>query len=471
MGGFKTRFIKNLFVSGAFTYAIQGVRFLSTIILSRLLLPNEYGIVAMIQVFSGFLIVFRNTGLVNVIIRDRRLSKKDYQIFNTFTVYIGVVQGILLAMLAFPISAFYNNSELFSATLVLSIIFVISGFCVIPYSLLRMNHRFKRIGIIEFIASVSGIFMAILFAYFGFSYWSLIFQEVIQTTLLAILFYRYYPIYFAFISWNEVVSVFSANRHMILNSLGFGIVHYFARNFDSLLVGKVYGEGPLGIYNRGYSLLYMVNSLVNVVVSRVTLPFLNGELASDNELDLNERVSFVNKIALLATYPFVIIFTLFNYDFVKVMWGEEWIGVEKVLYYFGILILIQSPLSLINDILVTIGREKSIFPLGLVNSIISIAGITYGSVYGYVEVAKYYMISNVIFILPLNLYLVLYKLLHISFFSILKDWALIIVLCFSLAFFSLEWIQKLSLVLAIGIQLIFMNRYEIIRFFKKFGIC
>src|SRR5256886_15576825 len=161
--------------SGAVTVSAQGAKFLlnmaSTMILARLLMPRDFGLVAMVMTVANFLRVFKDAGLSIATVQRERITHA--QVSNLFWVNVAVsVLGSLIVAAAAPVIArFYHNPRLIGVTLILSTTFIISGSTVQHQALLKRQMRFKALALIEVGSMACGVFVGVVMAALGYGYW------------------------------------------------------------------------------------------------------------------------------------------------------------------------------------------------------------------------------------------------------------------------------------------------------------
>lgn len=163
---FKNLF-KNLITFGGYNYATQALRFVATIILSRLLLPDEYGFVALITVFTEYIKLFTDSGVSYAIIRSD-YKHSYYRAVHSIAILIGVVLFLLMLGLAFPIAYFYNDKELIVPTMVFATVFIFQSLQVVPYAIHAKELNFNRIGQVNLIGHGFMMGGMILMAFLGF---------------------------------------------------------------------------------------------------------------------------------------------------------------------------------------------------------------------------------------------------------------------------------------------------------------
>ncbi len=244
--GIKKTFFRNAAVFSGYSYISWFFDTLvSTVILSRFLTPAEYGFVALINIFSGFIALFANTGLSYAIIRSDYGPKYQRIVFS-LTTWIGLALGLAMCILAYPVTLIYGNPDLFWPTIVISIQFVTNSINIVPLAILEKRLEFKYIGLISLITTVFTIALMILMAVLGFSYWSLILPLVVQPLFRHIFLERKVKFGFHLYGWTLTKLGLQKVRSLLENFSIFNFVNYFARNADNFAVGKFYGQVNLG---------------------------------------------------------------------------------------------------------------------------------------------------------------------------------------------------------------------------------
>lgn len=395
---FRKNLFKNIIVLGGYTYSTQIITFLSTIILSRLLVPEEYGFVALITVFTGFISTFSDAGLSYLIIRS------DYgRLFHRVIHYLSFVIGLILfsvvVSIAYPVSLFYKDSALILPTIVTAFNFILRSLIPVPYGMLSKNLKFNALGSLELISVSIVVAFTIFFAFLGLSYWALILPLLIGNIARLIMYYQKTGLGFRIYSYKYLVVGYRKAKSIILNMSGFTLLNYWARNSDNLIIGKVYGADSLGIYNRAYRLLSMVTQVMTGLFGKVLYPSLKDLMSKGGNVN-KEYLNLLGIISLI-NYPIAAILIFFSEPIVRVLWSETWILVAELLPYIGVLILTQTLNSTTGNIFILYGKEKTLFRLGIPSNIIMIAAIASGALFSYVHILIFYALSFTAINLPL----------------------------------------------------------------------
>jgi len=464
--GFKEKFLKNVAVFGGYSYLSWFFDSLvSTIILSRFLGPEEYGFVALIYVFSGFIMLFSNTGLSYAVIRSDYGLKYQKIVFN-LAIWIGVFLAIGLCIMAYPITLIYGKPDLFWPTIVISIQFLTHSITIVPLAVLQKKFEFKYVGFSNFIVIVSTIAIMILMAALGFSYWSLIIPLVIQPIFKYFMYERKARFGFHIYNWKMTKFGYRKIRSLMESISIFNFINYFARNADNFAVGKFYGEASLGLYDRAYKFLYMARRLVNTVLGPVLFPSLNdaknkGEDYRSHFLDIIGMVNFIN-LAIAA--PLI----LLAKPITLVLWGQDWVGVADYMPYIGAIIPLQTMVIAAMDLYMIEKNERAYLTLGIPLSLILVGGIIVGVFFSALHIIRFYSLAFVLIQTPVSLYFGHYKILKFSGKQILKFWGPKVIITAGLVFsiwFGTPLITSILLLLFFLDTIIYQGK-DLVRIFR-----
>lgn len=418
--GFKKNFFKNVAVFGGYSYlAWIFDTLVSTIILSRFLGPKEYGFVALINIFSGFVLLFSNTGLSYAVIRSDYGPKYQKLVFS-LGVWIGVILTLALALFAYPITLIYNNPKLFWPTIVIALQFFSHSINIVPMAILEKRFEFKFLGRTNFIVVIVTIAGMILMAVLGCSFWSLIIPVVFQP-LFRHIFLEYKTRFgFHFYGWQVTKFTYKKVRSLMESISIFNFINYFARNADNFAVGKFYGEVSLGLYDRAYKFIYMSVRLINTVTGPILFPSLNdakskGEDYRSHFLDIMGMINIAN---LVIAVPLV----LFPKLITTALWGKDWIGVADFLPYIGAMIPLQTLLIAAMDLYMLDNKEKAYLTLGIPLSLILVVGIAIGAFFSPLYILRCYALAFVLVQIPVSLYFGHHKILGFSARQIFQFW-------------------------------------------------
>ncbi len=248
-----------------------GLQFLSVIVLARLLVPEDFGLVAAVGPVVAFVALFQNLGLQQAIVQRHDIS--DQQLNRMFWVMAAVGLACTAIVLAVsPLVAwFYGDPRMRDITIAAGVPLLLGSMAGLPLSLLNRHLRFGQLAMIDIANALFGFLAAATGAYYGLGYWSLLLGSAASAAVsLAVAWYwsRWMPGRPDFRIDRDIMS-FGANL------TGFNLANFFARNLDNILIGKYAGAIELGYYDRAYKLLLFPIQNIIAPLSRVMIPLLS----------------------------------------------------------------------------------------------------------------------------------------------------------------------------------------------------
>ena len=311
--------------TGTFRVIMQVLNTGSQVVLARLLLPTDYGLVALTGVFMAFAAMLTQLGLAAAVVQSRRVTERLLSTAFWLNVISGiVVTGVLVA--AAPLVAdFYGDERVTNLLRVSSLSFTLS--CAAVHSaLLQRSLQFKRLGSLEVLGAVIGLGATIVLAWQGFGAYSLVLGPLLQTTLMTGVFWwrvRWLPR--TFMHRRELGELWRFGAGLT----GSNILNFVARNADTVLLGRFAGAADLGLYSRSYTLMMAPLTQVTGVITRVLLPAF-AEMQHD--LPRLRRAWLMTIRASFALgLPVSLGVAVSAPAFVETLYGPRWLGMATVL--------------------------------------------------------------------------------------------------------------------------------------------
>jgi len=348
----------------------DGLSIIVKLILARLLLPEDFGIIGFAIVFIGMIRVFSNMGMTAALIqrKDGDLEPIDYD--TAF--WAGIVWGLFLAAImtfaVTPIAAnFFNEPLLRTIIPVLSINFILRPLTTVHIVNITREMDFKRIVLPKNISKIIAAIIAIVMALTGFGVWSLVFQRVLTNLFLTFI----YPIVNPW--WPRMRYSHASFKKIFsfgIYTTGTQIFNYLTHNIDYLLIGKMLGAQSLGVYSLAYNFTYVVRGQIMNVVNKVFYPTYSKV---QNDILTIKRYYFkVIKYNCIVIYPLMVGLILFAEPFVIIGLGEKWSEAVIPLQFMAGAGLVHLLTSSNTILLRGIGKPK----LEMIMSIIKTLGVT-----------------------------------------------------------------------------------------------
>ncbi len=361
---------------------------LISVILARLLVPSDFGLIAMVLVFSNFVTIFVGFGLTSAIVQKQDIS--DETLSSTFWINVGLggLLTVALAASAPLIAAFYSEPRLTPLVVFISTTFFISSFCNVSYALLLKRMNFKAIAIIESVAiAISGP-IAIFLAFSGYGVWSLAWNTVLSTVFLTVFFLiyaRWVPHFFLGLQHVKGLLGYGANL------TGSSFVNYFARNMDNILVGRFLGSSALGFYNLAYNLLVLPTNTISDVIGRVMFPALSI-IQHDKQLVRNAYVR-ANRYIGAISFPLMAWVLVAAPQLIRVFYGPKWISVIPLIQIFALAGIEQSIGTNVWWIFTSQGRTDELFKLSIFTTFVIVISFFVGLRWGVEGVVIAYTVA------------------------------------------------------------------------------
>lgn len=310
---------------GAITIAAQASKFIlqmgSTVVLARLLAPEDFGLIGMVTVVIGFAGLFKDLGLSTATIQKAQINHEQVSTLFWINFAISCATALVVAALSPVVAWFYGETRLTWITLALASSFIFGGLTVQHQALLRRQMSFTRLAKIEIISMLVGVLSAIVSAWYGAGYWALVVMQLAIAATNAI------GVWIA-CSWRPGLPAQNSGIRSMLafggNLTGFNIVNYFSRNLDNVLIGQYWGSQELGLYALAYKLILLPIQQINAPVSSVALPGLSS-LQTEPE---KYRRYYYKAILLIAIFGMPIVCFMFASadKLILLLLGQQWLG-------------------------------------------------------------------------------------------------------------------------------------------------
>lgn len=308
--------------------------FIRSVVLARLLMPEDFGLMGVAIVAIGGLTVFTNTGIEPAIIQRKKIDK---YLLNTAWV-ISVGRGCILALLLFVsaplIATFFSKEKLIPILRVISIIFLVSGIRNIGFVLLQKELDFRRRTYFKACTGSLTTMAAIVLAFMFRNVWALVFAEVIGSILGLIGSYFIHPFRPSFtFKFKHARELISFGKFIFIE----GIIIYLITRGDDAVVGKVIGITGLGYYTLAYTVANMFTRDITGIVTEVVFPAYAK--IQDEKDKLAAGYLKVLTITSFIIFPTAGLLFAFSPEFVKIIYGPKWLPIIltlQILCFLGV---------------------------------------------------------------------------------------------------------------------------------------
>jgi len=349
----------------------QGIQLVISIILARLLLPAQFGLIAMLAIFMAIAQSFLDSGFGSALIQKKDTTQVDSCSIFYFNIFVGIVAAGLLCLAAPWIAAFYEEPALIPLTRFLSLNLVINSFALIQSTLLIKHIDFKTQLKVSIAATmVSGI-IGVTLAYRGFGVWSLAIQSVTSTlfrTVLLWFFNKWRPsLVFSFAA---LKSMFAYGSKLLFS----GLLDTVFQNIYLIVIGKIFTATDLGFYSRAKSCTRLTSENLTSSVSRVTFPVFSKVQDDISRLKRGAQKAMTTLVFL--NFPMMTGLLLIAKPLVLVLLTEKWLPCVQYLQLLCVMGLLY-PLHVINlNVLKAKGRSDLFLRLEVLKKILVVIAIT-----------------------------------------------------------------------------------------------
>ncbi|WP_286083680.1 lipopolysaccharide biosynthesis protein, partial [Parabacteroides goldsteinii] len=267
----KDKTAKGLFWGGLSTFLQQIIGMVFGIVIARILNPDDYGLVAMLAIFSAIANTIMDSGFTTALINKKTIRHEDYNAVFWFSAFCGIVIYMILFLTAPLIAKFYDQPILINLSRILFLSFLISSFGIAHNALLFKKIKVKQRGIIDIVAVFVSGSVGLILALSGFAYWGLALQLVTQclvATLLRWYFSGWRPT-FTF-DFSPIKEMFGFSSKILFNN----ILGQVNANLFSVLLGKYYTKADTGYYSQGNKWMVVGSMIVTSMIQGVAQPVL-----------------------------------------------------------------------------------------------------------------------------------------------------------------------------------------------------
>lgn len=423
MSSLKKSALSGMFWTFIQQFSTQGITFVVSVILARILLPEEFGLIALLTVFIGVGNVLVNGGLSQSLIRSIEVDDDDYSTVFFFNIIISILVYFIIFFSAPYIAEFYNQPQLKEIARVYTLTFVISSLSVVQFTRLNRDMDFKKQTIITIPSLVISGTLGITLALNNFGVWSLVWSAIAKETAHTIQLWW----------WSPWLPKLHFKKEKIKQHFGFGykltiagVVDTLFKDIYTIVIGKFFDPIQVGFYNRASTLRMLPVKNFGAVLNKVTFP-LFSKIQDDDER-LKNAYKKIMQMSVFLVAPTLLFMAVLAEPLFRFLITEKWLPAVP---YFQILCVagISYPLNAYNlNVLAVKGRSDLFLKLSIIKKILILVVVTIAFNWGI-----YGLLFGQLFLSIIGLFFNGYfsgKLINYSIFSQIKDISLIIVISF-----------------------------------------
>lgn len=358
---------KGLFWSSVERFSNQGVQFVFSIILARLLSPSDYGIIAMVTIFFAVAQSFVDSGFPNALVRKTDRVEEDLSTCFYFNIGVGIIAYIVLFLIAPLVANFYNQPILSPIIRITGLEVMLNSLCVVQQALFTIKIDFKSQAKITLSATVISGIVGILLAYQGYGIWALVWQGVASSIVrmgLLWLMSKWRPrTGFSKSSFNYLFGYGS-------KLLASGLLDTIYNNIYPIVIGKFYNPAQLGNYSRALGWAQLPSANITSILQRVTFPVLSA--IQDDTLRLQNSYRRLLKLSAFIVFPLMMGLAAIASPLIRVILTAKWDGCVLYLQILCFALMLY-PIHAINlNLLQVKGRSDLFLRLEIIKKIIGV---------------------------------------------------------------------------------------------------
>jgi O-antigen/teichoic acid export membrane protein len=453
----KHQAVKGVMWSAVERFSVQGIQFVLSIIIARLIAPSEYGLIAMLGIFISIAQSFIDSGFSNALIQKKDRNETDYSTVFYFNIIISIVIYLILFFSAPYIAMFYKEPQLESVTKWVGLGLIISGFSIVQRAKLTISLNFK----IQTKASLNAVIISgiagIILACNGFGVWALVFQTLLNNGLNALLLWilTHWTPAWTF-SWKSFNTLFSFGSKLLIG----GLLHTIYTHLYTLVIGRWYSATNVGYYSRAHSLAIFPSSNIVGIITRAMYPVL-CQLQED-ELRLKNYFIQCIRLSCFFVFPLMIGVAVLSKPLVQLILTDKWLPAAGLLPILCIAYM-WDPVMNINWLILSVkGRTDLSLKSEIIKKLLSVTILILSIPFGIHVMCCGILLYNICDIIIIFFFVK--KVIRITFWEEMKELLPLLGISllmggsiyFAISFFSFSWLKLLvGTFIGIGIYALF----------------
>lgn len=310
----------NFFWRYAERLGAQGVTFVVSIVLARILDPAVYGTISLVTVFTAILEVFVGSGIATALIQKKDADDLDFSTVFYFNIALCLVLYFLMFLAAPFIAAFYNRPELTPIVRVLSLTLVISGVKNVQHAYVSRHMIFKKFFYATLGGTIGAAVVGIVMALNGFGVWALVAQSLFNHTIDTIILWvvvKWRPK--KMFSWSRLKQLYSYGWKLLVSAL----IDIGYKELRTLIIGKLYSSSDLAFYNRGAQFPKLIVNNIDTSIDSVLLPSMARE--QDDKTRVRNMTRRAIKTSTYLMMPLMMGLAVCAEPVVRLLLTEKWL--------------------------------------------------------------------------------------------------------------------------------------------------
>ena len=363
----KQKTTKGIFWSTIERFSNQGMSFLFSVILARMLDPSDFGIIAMITIFFAVAQSFVDSGFSNALVRKTDRREEDLSTCFYFNIGVGIIAYIVLFLIAPLVSSFYEQPILSPIIRITGMGVVLNSLCVVQQALFTIKIDFKSQAKVTLSATIISGIVGVVLAYQGYGVWALVWQGVVLSLVRM-------GLLWVMSKWHPTTGFSKSSFNYLFGYgsklLASGLLDTIYNNIYPIVIGKFYTPAQLGNYSRALSFAQLPSSNITSILQRVTFPVLSTIQDDIPRLQANYRRLL--KLSAFIIFPLMMGLAAVAFPMIRLILTPKWEGCSLYLQIICFA-LMWYPIHAINlNLLQVKGRSDLFLRLEIIKKIVGV---------------------------------------------------------------------------------------------------
>lgn len=363
----KSQAVKGVVWSAVERFSVQGIQFVLSIIIARLVAPSEYGLIAMLGIFLAIAQTFIDSGFSNALVQKKDRTEVDFSTVFYFNIVVSLVVYLILFLSAPYIALFYKEPLLDIITKWVGLNIIISALSIVQRAKLTIQLNFKTQAKASLIAVVISGICGITMAYYGYGVWALVCQSLLNNLLSTVFlwsFAKWMPA--CIFSWKSFKGLFSFGSKLLLS----GLLNTIYLNLYTLVIGRKYSATDVGYYNRSYSIAQYPSVNIVGVITRAIYP-IQCEMQHDEERLESSFIQYL-RMSCYIIFPLMVGLAVLSKPMVLVLLTDKWASMSELLSILCIAYMWYPVMVINNQMLNVRGRSDYFLKAEIIKKIVAI---------------------------------------------------------------------------------------------------
>ncbi len=373
---------------GSVKWIVQLVTWATTIVVARILSPDDYGLLTMGAVLLAFITLISESGIGATIVTVRDISSEQVAQINGAATIFGFASFAVACLAAFPVGRFYGSAALPAVIVAMSFNLVVTAFRVVPGALLQRDLRFQRVAVIDAAQGLVQALTTVVLAVLGFRYWSLVLGALLGAAVGTTATVLSRPYKLKLPRWESLRPVFPFTRNVLVGRLFW----YAYQNSDFIVAGKRLGAEALGAYSYAWTLASMPVDKITALVGSVT-PSIFAAVQHDTPALRRYFLTVTEGLAVFA-FPLTIGIALVAPDLVPTVFGDRWVSMIVPLQLLAAYAAVRTITPTSSQVLAVSGDTRFLMHMSAVGALVLPTAFYMGSRWGTMGIAVAWIIAH-----------------------------------------------------------------------------